>query len=188
MGGDALTIRYEDAVQDPLSTLARVSAFTGVQYDASSLRYWEFEHHMPSGNSGALDILVRLQGGDGLNYKRTSYYDDMVNHLRKNNGVPKIDESWKSLYSEVELAAYDFAAGKQYEVYGYPRQVLSPDAVRKFHRKYAPPDTPEAAERRVKPWVRSNFRAKLSAVKAKFKQYRDSVVYLVKSLPSRFKL
>ena len=159
-GKPAMLLRYEDAVQDPLGTLERVAEYTGYPYTAASLRYWDFEHHLPGANQGALDILMRLQGGQGLKHGRKDYYDDLMQQLRKSDGVPKLDESWREAYSDVDLAAYDFAAGALYAEYGYPRPEVNEVARQKFVETYSPPPTPKEALSQLPPWRHQENEAK----------------------------
>jgi len=147
-----LMIRYEDAVADPPATLRTVGDFTGLAYDSSSLRYWEFEHHLATGNQGALNMLTRLQGGDHASGEQRQYYDDLAEQLRRTGGIPKPDESWRNAYDECDLAAYDFAVGEMYEGYGYPRQAVTEQARAQLQERYGPLETPEAAEKLIPPW------------------------------------
>ena len=109
------------------------------------------------------------------------------NHLKETQGVPKLDESWNNNYDKVDLAAYDFVVGKLYENYGYKRGEFDEHTIINFRKKYSPPQTPEDANKLIKPWRPSNIKAKVAAIKRKIKQYIDTFLYLIKSIPSRIK-
>ncbi len=151
-GKTPMLLRYEDAVIDPHAMLAEAAEHTGYPYTAESLEYWNYEHHLPGANRGALDILMRMQGGAGLDHDRKDYYDELMTRLRETKGVPKLDDSWLKAYSDVDMAAYDFAAGALYEDYGYPRPEIGEAARREFIATYDPPATPEEALKTLPPW------------------------------------
>lgn len=154
-GRGELLIRLEDAVADPQAMLRRLGQHTGVGYDARSLCFWEFEHHLATGNRGTLDLLIRLQGGAGFVAESEAYYRSLLEQLRRTKGIPKLDESWRQIYDPVDLAACDFVAGALYEKYGYERPQISDETAAAFRARYNPHETPEQAEALIGPWRRT---------------------------------
>jgi hypothetical protein len=154
-GQGALLIRLEDAVDDAPAMLRNLARHTGVDYDQSSLRFWEFEHHLATGNRGTLDLLIRLQGGSGYVAESEAYYRDLLDHLKRTNGIPKLDLSWRQAYDEVDLAACDFAAGALYQKYGYETARVSEETAAACKARYHHPPTLEEAERSIGPWRRA---------------------------------
>jgi len=155
VGGDALTIRYEDFVGDPAATLAKIGTHIDAPYTLDSLRFWEYEHHITGGNVGLIDNYLRMRGEKGVRaLDGAQYYDDLLRHMRETNGVPKLDEGWRRVYAPEDVAAYDFVAGEMYEAYGYPRPVVDVAAQDAFVARHAPPATLAEAAKTVGPWRR----------------------------------
>lgn len=150
-----LAIRYEDAVNNPSDMLEKLSEFTGLTYTKDSLLYWNFEHHLATGNAGALESLIRLQGGEGFeHHRKKEYYDDLIKHIQLTQGVPKPDDSWKKMYNSKDIAAYDFVVGELMCKFGYPRLAISQTDKMAFSQQFNPPGSVEDAVKTVGPWRR----------------------------------
>lgn len=174
MQGEKLTLRFEDCVQDPLAMLEKLSEFIDIRYTRDSLRYWEFDHHPTSGNTGVLDLYMRMRGHSGWDHKRRDFYDKAMEHAKQTEGLPLLDESWRNAFDDVDLAAYDFVAGAMYETYGYERPEVSHAARLEFVRRYNPPPTSAEAEQLFGPFVRFQSQKDVragAAVGAGWKRY-----------------
>lgn len=147
-------IRYEDMARDWRSAVRVVGERLGIEYPDDAVRYWQHGHHLPSGNTGALDLLRRLEGGEGLSHHRQSWYDRLLQDTLEDPDHPVLDESWRESLTAVDLAAYDFVAGELHAAFGYPREGLSDDAVRAFRERHSPPGTVEEAVDQIEPFAR----------------------------------
>ncbi len=123
---NSLVIRYEDVVSSPLAELKVIGEYCGTIYDDNALRFWEFPHHMTAGNTGTIDLLRRMQGFEGYEYQRKSYYDEVLANMKEDPAKPRIDLSWTSELHEGDAKSLDAVFGEFYESFGYPRGSFSP--------------------------------------------------------------
>jgi len=118
---DVFFVRYEDVIVDPGEFLENAGAFIGIDYPENATRYWEFEQHPVSGNGGAIDMLRRLKGMEGVSHSRWDTYELMLRLYEEEPDCRVIDETWRDKLSLEERFAYDFIYGDMHEKYGYKR-------------------------------------------------------------------
>ena len=158
-GRPALVVRYEDLVEQTVSTLHRIGNFVGIPFNGEEMKYWLAEHHLLAGNSGTIETLIRLQDGEEKTGSgEDDYYDRLVRQLVNSGGRPILDDSWKQRYSEEELAAYEYSNGTVYGAFGYPASEYSEQARRNFYQSFTPPESVEEAAKSVGPWRRDSAR------------------------------
>jgi hypothetical protein len=116
---DHLSLRYEDVLDDQLKVLQRVGKFIGLDYDERSLRFWEWNHHITSGNMGTISLLKLGQGLPVQNFEERSFYETQFENM-KTNGQPRfIDERWKTELTSRNLFLYELLCGEHHERFGY---------------------------------------------------------------------
>lgn len=119
---DYYFLRYEDLLMNPRQTLAGVSRYIGLNYDAdAALRFWEWEHHLTAGNVGMLDMICRLQGLPGHKHARRAEYDKVIQRIRAGGPALFLDESWKTGLNGENLLVFDCLLGEWNAAHGYPR-------------------------------------------------------------------
>jgi hypothetical protein len=122
----ALTVRYEDMIQDPAPQFARLGEFIGIRYSGNSTRFWEYTQHMTAGNTGVIDLIRRLQGEDGLLHKRTNAYSELAGKLQNDPEHKYLDDSWIEGLSPHDKLAFDCMLGARNARFGYERDRFSP--------------------------------------------------------------
>lgn len=142
-------LRYEDMVSDWQREAGRIGKLLGIEYEDDAVQYWRYEHHLPNGNTGTIDLLRRLSGQEGLKHHLRAQYDKVLESTLKEPDKPVVDESWRTKLTPIDLAAYDFIAGELHEKFGYQRDEIPPDAMDSFKRRYHVPATPEEAIRQI---------------------------------------
>lgn len=142
-------LRYEDMIEDWQKEANRIGKLLGIEYEDDAVQYWRYDHHLPNGNTGTIDLLRRLTGQDGLRHHLRDQYDQILESTLKAPDKPVLDESWRDKLSPVDLAAYDFIAGELHEKFGYLRDVIDPEVMMEFKRKYQVPDSVEEAIRQI---------------------------------------
>ena len=118
---DAMVVRYEDIVASPVAELKAIGDFCGTGYDEGALRFWEHPHHMTAGNTGTIDLLRRMQGFEGYEYQRKSYYDEVLAEMKEDPAKPRVDLSWTRELREEDAKVIDAVFGEFYAGFDYPR-------------------------------------------------------------------
>jgi len=154
--------RYEDFVFEPAATLAAVGEYVGLTYPEHAVRFWEFEHHPVTGNTGMIDTLLRLQGKEGFDHVRRPFSDQAVVRLMASPDRPVFDESWKAILTREDRFVYDYVAGDLHRAYGYEPDTFTEAERRNFLERLgvpadpsqrpetlrSPPEPPEAFQQR----------------------------------------
>ena len=115
-------VKYEDVVAEPLESLQRIGRLLGLEYDESHLRFWEHDHHITCGNAGPIAMIKTHTGipVDTSSIELKTYVENYENAREQGAGV-YLDERWKDLLDERELARFDRLLGQKNATLGYPR-------------------------------------------------------------------
>ncbi|MBX3374252.1 MAG: hypothetical protein KF817_10485 [Phycisphaeraceae bacterium] len=120
---DALDLRYEDMLQQPIAELDRVGAFVGLRYSEASLRYGEWPHHPISGNQGMYALLRLHQGLPTQAFAGADFYAAQYAEGRDGIRLPMLDMRWQSELSAEDLAVFERRCGRRNRSWGYgPRE------------------------------------------------------------------
>jgi len=117
---DELSMRYEDIAEDPIGFLNRAGEYLGLTYDQKSYRYWEYEHHMTTGNGGPLNMIRRFSGERFVG-PDAEYQEERYQKLLEQPARSLIDERWKKVFSRRDRLVFDFFVGDINQQWGYER-------------------------------------------------------------------
>lgn len=118
---DRLSLRYEDVRADQLNILQRIGKFIGLDYGERSLRFWEWDHHITSGNIGTISLIKMGQRIALQNFKERAFYEAKFEAM-KTEGQPRFtDERWKTELTRCNLFLYELLCGEHHERFGYVR-------------------------------------------------------------------
>lgn len=121
-----LVCRYEDVLAHPKILLERFGKFIGVQYDESSLRYWEHDIHPTAGNQGTISMIKFHQNIPvPKGYRDGTFYREQYERVRK--GISFKSDSWKvnlepDAIFAIELACLDYQCTLRYRDFAEPDQ------------------------------------------------------------------
>ena len=130
---DVLYLRYEEVIRDQSSAIKKIGDFIGLEYPENFYKFWEFDHHLISGNASIYGMIKRFQGIPfELQPERNAFYENEYQRLKGNVKEPVFDERWKELSRE-DLYFFDRSCGEINESWGYPRHVFTDEE--KFRSK-----------------------------------------------------
>jgi hypothetical protein len=89
-----LHLNYDLFTLDPLASLARISAFTGLDYGPEQLAYWRYEHHSMGANGASINLLAN---NAGVTPDRSFYLDRLQQ--------PCHDDRWRRLPEAASIDA-----------------------------------------------------------------------------------
>lgn len=124
---DALDLRYEDMLRQPVAELDRVGEFVGVRYSEASLRYGEWPHHPISGNQGMYSLLKLHQGLPTQAFAGADFYAAQYAEGRDGIRLPMLDMRWQSELSAEDLAVFERRCGRRNRSWGYGPQEPADD-------------------------------------------------------------
>jgi hypothetical protein len=144
---DRLALRYEDVLADQLRILQRIGRFIGLDYNERSLRFWEWDHHITSGNMGTISIIKMGQGIPLQNFKERAFYQDQFEAM-KSKGQPRFsDERWKTELTRRNLFLYELLCGELHERFGYARDSFTLKEIMRYSQELATAYRENPAER-----------------------------------------
>ena len=116
------TFHYEGCHADPLGFLERAGEFIGLHYADSALRFWEWDHHITSGNQGPIAFLklakrLPVQGMDFYKKQFERMQDDPLHGFS--------DERWRNDLTREDLFLFDLILGRKNASHGYERDRFS---------------------------------------------------------------
>ncbi len=152
IGEDAVVLRHEQILVDNDLLLRQLSDFTGLDYDESHLKFWEFDHHFLVGNGGTIGT-IRMAQGEKVHFaEHNKFYTGFVEQTKTEPAPKFTDERWKSELSSFDRYCIDSCAGALNARRGYDRDVFSDEQVTQFQVQLAELDaTASAAQRASKP-------------------------------------
>ena len=109
-----IIVRYEKLATEPEKTLAIICELLGIDFIPQMIPYWQYDHHVISGNSGVRSLIWRNK------------QEEIETEVRKNNGEYydnlglkiKLDLRWKQELSTEQEEVFNQIAGdinKPYE-------------------------------------------------------------------------
>ena len=122
---------YEACRDDPLGFLRRAGDFIGLAYDARALRFWEWDHHITSGNQGPI-ALIRLAKGRPV--KGQEFYRTQFEGLQNDPMHGFRDERWREDLSRGDLYAFDTMLGAKNAAHGYERDTFTAAEIAAFRK------------------------------------------------------
>ncbi|NJL57280.1 sulfotransferase [bacterium] len=96
-----LRARYEEIVTQPQETLQSLCQWLGLDYSPEMLNYWQYDHHMVSGNTGTRSLIWKYRGDDwqsGQAKKR--YYSEEAGFKIS------LDQRWQRELSSVQIEEF----------------------------------------------------------------------------------
>lgn len=109
-----IIVRYEHLATEPQKTLETVCEWLGIEFVPQMISYWQFDHHVISGNAGVRSLIWR--------YKQEEIQEDVSKYHGEhydNLGLKiKLDNRWKEELSAEKLETFNWIAGdinKPYE-------------------------------------------------------------------------
>lgn len=126
--GNAQIIRYEDFVSDPEGILARLEPVFGWRYSENAIRYWEYDHHLISGNQGLMAMLRLHQGIPIANFESREFYERQYERIVTDPSKAVMDLRWREQVTADDRALFDTLCGSHNASFGYGRD--GADAVR----------------------------------------------------------
>ena len=121
----APVINYELARSDVASTLNQISGYTGLSYQASPERFWEFEHHPVAGNDGPCSFVAFHQGVEYPDFVGIEHYREQFRQTLEAEGGEFKDERWKTELSLYQKFYFDEHYGQINQAFGYERDRFS---------------------------------------------------------------
>jgi hypothetical protein len=121
---DVLALRYEDLMADQPGHLRRFGAFLGLSYAPDAVRFWEYEHHVTSGNAGAIALLKLFQGEKVPDFRQRAFYQAQFERMRRGEGGFE-DERWKRELGRRELFVFDHFCGRANARWGYEEDAFT---------------------------------------------------------------
>ncbi|MCA9290515.1 MAG: hypothetical protein KDA25_05270 [Phycisphaerales bacterium] len=115
---DVLGLRYEDLMSDPRGHVARFASFVGLDYDERALAFWEFDHHITSGNQGTIALLKFFQGLPVPNFRNRAFYEAQFDRMRKGEAAFD-DQRWQDELGARERFVFDHFCGAANAAWGY---------------------------------------------------------------------
>lgn len=114
--------RHEDCLQDPFNFLKSAGEYVGLNYSKDAIRFWEWDHHITSGNPGPI-VFIKL--AKGYKIESHEFYKKQFEKACRNPLNCYKADRWKKELSREELFQFDFMLGKNNEGLGYKRDVFS---------------------------------------------------------------
>lgn len=127
-----LRVKYEDTVNDLPTTLQKVGDFLGLVYTDKAARFWEFDHHITSGNAGAIATVKLAKGIDIARTPELDFYRQQFEALKADPLQGFRDERWRRQLSRRDLFFFDLYLGKKNAEFGYLRDNFSQPEIRIF--------------------------------------------------------
>jgi hypothetical protein len=121
---------YEDCVAEPVKFLERIGPYIGLKYTSDALRFWEYDHHITSGNQGTLALLRLAKGLPVNDFEGHDFYRKQLERLQENYLHGFIDERWKTELSRLDRFYFDVVLGAKHEELGYDRDRFEFDEIR----------------------------------------------------------
>jgi hypothetical protein len=115
----SVTVKYEDAVIEPLEAINKIGKLYGLEYEESALRYWEFEHHITGGNPSVYQLIRYAQGLEVLGWTDREYYLEEFDKIIANPGGVLKDNRWRENLSENDLSLFETHCGESNRHFGY---------------------------------------------------------------------
>jgi hypothetical protein len=132
-----MVVHYEDAVSDQEKFLTTAGDFLGIEYTADSYRFWEWDHHLTSGNYGPVAMTRLHQGLTVGNFESADVYRAQLERLKSDPAAAFNDERWRDQLTREELFWFDQLLGGKNEQLGYDRDVFTQEEIETFARKGA---------------------------------------------------
>ncbi len=129
---DRLCLRYEDVLADPHGALARIAAFTGLDYDESALRFWEHEQHITSGNGGTVALVRLAQGLPMGSFADRQFYEEQFARMREQGPAAFSDARWEEELTRQDRFIFDVLCGAVNARFGYARDRFTLDEIAEF--------------------------------------------------------
>ena len=160
---DAVQVfKYEDCCDHPAAFLAKAGAFVGLEYSERSLRFWEFDHHITTGNQGTIALVKLAKGIPSGSFTGDEFYRQQFEEMKENPLGQLRDDRWKQDLRREDLYVFDRILGAKNQELGYARDRFnSVERLRlrqKFGNKLGNPIVDvhrlkSAAKRRLRPLV-----------------------------------
>lgn len=118
-----LIIHYEEAVSDQSEFLRKAGEYLGIEYSEKSFRFWEWDHHITSGNQGPIAMIKLHQGLNVGQFESKEVYQEQLNRLKENPTTAFSDERWKKQLSYSDRLEFDRLMGAKNADLGYSRDL-----------------------------------------------------------------
>ena len=117
---------------EPEAALRKISAACGIAWDATALEYFNFEHHITSGNHATIASIREIQGTGDVRFRDSAFYTDQVERMRSSGARAFKDERWQSELGPRERFFFDALCGARNLAWGYPADRFTTREVREF--------------------------------------------------------
>ena len=129
---DVLRLRYEDLLSSPQASIPLIEEFLNLKYNQNPLYFWEFEHHITSGNAGTIALLKMFQGIPMNNFKQKQFYEQQFQRMKEQEGQQFSDERWQQELGQRELFIFDYFCGRANEHFGYQPDTFTTTEYQQF--------------------------------------------------------
>jgi hypothetical protein len=116
-----LVVKYEEATSDQGSFLEKAGSFLDIEYTSESFKFWQWDHHITSGNQGPIAMIKLHQEITVGDFESRDVYVSQLEKLKENPSDAFSDERWKHQLDKVELAEFDRLYGAKNADLGYAR-------------------------------------------------------------------
>lgn len=116
---------YEKIVEDQGEFLDKAGEWLGVEYGTSALRFWEYDHHVTSGNGGPIGMVISHSAQNKNVSASTDLYQVELDRLRREPDKAFNDNRWVDQLSTTDRFWFDHLMGAQNEALGYQRDHFS---------------------------------------------------------------
>jgi len=154
---DVLCIRYEDMVEDQFAAMQRFGRFLGLEYPDNFYKFWEFDHHIISGNASIYGMIRRFREGKPFSGRKRVFYEQAYERLRQNPEKPVYDAAWEEDLGRRERFVFDYFCGPINARWGYPRDTFSAGEFRRFSAEIAETSAALPEEGNVRPLFRGRW-------------------------------
>jgi hypothetical protein len=128
----AFYARYEDVTADPAAFLKRAGDYLGLSYPEDAHRFWQWDHHITSGNQGPIEMVRQHQALPAREFESRQVYADQLERLNREPMAPFADDRWRAQLSREELFWFDRMMGRKNAEFGYERDRFSQAEVLSF--------------------------------------------------------
>jgi len=129
---DILCLRYEDVLQSKQEGLVAIGGYLGVFYEMNALKFWEYEHHITSGNQGTIACIKFGQDIPVPDFRSREFYEKQFLEMKAGKDTNFNDERWRHELSRRELFLFDLLCGDENQHFGYKRDQFSLNEISGF--------------------------------------------------------
>ncbi len=154
-----LVVKYEEATTDQSAFLKKAGGFLGIEYTNESFKFWQWNHHITSGNQGPIAMVKLHQNLEVGEFESKTIYTKQLEKLKLNPSQAFSDERWKRQLSPQALEEFDRLYGIKNADFGYARSHESPEASSATSHKRSLSRILASIKHTIKALIRSNFKS-----------------------------